>query len=142
MQRLLQIKDLLARRQYAQALLQCESLIQETGGRGEVALMTARSLVGLARLQEAETWVQRARADLPDETVALRLLAQIYRRRGWRVRALTGEQFLQAPAQFVGAAGLELLGQNADRVRMELHPVEQVDDGLARRRFAHGWLGR
>ncbi len=79
---------------FSDALTLCEELIQQTGGRGELALLTARALVGLARLQEAETWVQRARNDLHDEDQALRLLAQIYRRRGWRVRAQAIERRL------------------------------------------------
>jgi len=87
MEQLKHIEGLLDGEQYSDALQQCEQLIQETGGRGEVALLTARALIGLARLQEAETWVQRARNDMADESEALRLLARIYRRRGWRVRA-------------------------------------------------------
>lgn len=103
MDRLQQIRDLLEQEDYSQALRECENLIQETGGRGDVALLTAQVLVGLARLQEAETWVQRARVDLQDETQALRLLAQIYRRRGWRVRAQAIERRLgpSNPAQAV-----------------------------------------
>ncbi len=101
MDRLQQIRDLLEQEDFSQALRECENLIQETGGRGDVALLTAQVLVGLARLQEAETWVQRARVDLQDETEALRLLAQIYRRRGWRVRAQAIERRLgpSNPAQ-------------------------------------------
>ena len=87
MEQVKHIEGLLEGERYSDALQHCESLIQETGGRGEVALLTARALIGLARLQEAETWVQRARNDLTDESEALSLLARIYRRRGWRVRA-------------------------------------------------------
>lgn len=88
------IRELLDQERYAEALRACETEIQRRGSGAETALLTARALVGLARLQEAETWVQRARVDLPDETRALRLLARIYRRRGWRVRAQAIERRL------------------------------------------------
>ncbi len=90
------IRELLTSERFAEALRACEAEIQQRGSGAETALLTARALVGLARLQEAETWVQRARVDLPDETPALRLLAQIYRRRGWRVRAQAIERRLAA----------------------------------------------
>ena len=96
MGRLEQIKELLDSDSHAEALQLCEHEIQAGGGRGEIALLTARSLVGLARLQEAETWVQRARVDLGDDGDALKLLARIYRRRGWRVRAQAIERRLGA----------------------------------------------
>jgi len=96
METLNDIRALLDEERFAEALRRCEGEIQRRGGGGQTALLTARALVGLARLQEAETWVQRARVDLPDETPALRLLAQIYRRRGWRVRAQAIERRLRA----------------------------------------------
>ncbi len=94
MDQLSQIRDLLDADRHEEALRLCEELIQSSGGRGEVALLTAAALTGLARLQEAETWVQRARSDLGDDEEALRLLARIYRRRGWRVRAQAIERRL------------------------------------------------
>ena len=39
-EQLREIEQLLAQEQYAQALVLCEALIQSTGGRGEVALIT------------------------------------------------------------------------------------------------------
>ena len=96
MQTLNDIRALLEQERYAEALRCCEREIQRRGGGGQTALLTARALVGLARLQEAETWVQRARVDLPDETPALRLLVRIYRRRGWRIRAQAIERRLRA----------------------------------------------
>ena len=96
MQTLNDIRALLEQERYAEALRCCEREIQRRGGGGQTALLTAHALVGLARLQEAETWVQRARVDLPDETPALRLLVRIYRRRGWRIRAQAIERRLRA----------------------------------------------
>ncbi len=96
MQTLTDIRELLEQERWADALRACEVEIQQRGSGGETALLTAQALVGLARLQEAETWVQRARVDLPDEGRALRLLAHIYRRRGWRVRAQAIERRLSA----------------------------------------------
>ncbi len=96
------IRELLDAERHEEALRLCEEQIQTSGGRGEVALLTAHALAGLARLQEAETWVQRARSDLGDDEGALRLLARIYRRRGWRVRAQAIERRLapqDAPAR-------------------------------------------
>lgn len=94
MHQLSEIRGLLDADRHEEALRLCEELIQTGGGRGEVALLTAAALTGLARLQEAETWVQRARSDLGDDEEALRLLARIYRRRGWRVRAQAIERRL------------------------------------------------
>ena len=98
MEQLSAIRELLDADRCEDALRLCEEQIQASGGRGEVALLTAHALAGLARLQEAETWVQRARSDLGDDEEALRLLARIYRRRGWRVRAQAIERRLAPQA--------------------------------------------